>query len=413
MLIKSAFADSSTDARIQAYKANKLIPQEITLPTSTGAKDSDEVVVFNSNALAWNSQNAGVVALAPLLEKYGDWSNEDFQTLFSNPGEYNYDSWEWDNGWLTGYLNGEESQSEIDEAREYLSLIARGLLSSDKLSASDAKAELQRQLDVMCEDVGDHEGPYFGSFPFYGLSLENKVIYRTDLTNTQGLTGSQITSLSGLTDTILPAVHFSETDSFANFDSLGNVDFSKCTGLTGAHIAECDDWTACTLPPITFSGNEDLSQVRLNWVDLSKSSGLTVDQVINAYSLYHTTLPAINFTGTEDLTPTGSADKWEGTNFTACTGITGTQYLNYLHNSYDTCFSSISFNGTEDFSGVDLSSKDVTSFKGVTGSQISKATSIDGMQLTSEQYETWKDDLNAKFSGSTIYVDWDNEVTIP
>jgi len=39
-------ADANSDARIQAYKANKLIPQNVVLLTSTGAADSDEVVLL-------------------------------------------------------------------------------------------------------------------------------------------------------------------------------------------------------------------------------------------------------------------------------------------------------------------------------------------------------------------------------
>ena len=46
LFVNSATADSTTDARIEAYKANKLIPENVVLPTSTGAAASDEVVVL-------------------------------------------------------------------------------------------------------------------------------------------------------------------------------------------------------------------------------------------------------------------------------------------------------------------------------------------------------------------------------
>jgi len=46
LFVNSALADSTSDARIQAYKANKLIPQNVVLLTSTGAADSDEVVLL-------------------------------------------------------------------------------------------------------------------------------------------------------------------------------------------------------------------------------------------------------------------------------------------------------------------------------------------------------------------------------
>ena len=41
LFVNAALADATSDARIQAYKANKLIPENVVLPTSTGAANSD------------------------------------------------------------------------------------------------------------------------------------------------------------------------------------------------------------------------------------------------------------------------------------------------------------------------------------------------------------------------------------
>lgn len=58
----------ATSARLDAYKANRLIPQEIKLPTpETTESDSQEVVVFTSNALSWSAESAGAVKYADYM----------------------------------------------------------------------------------------------------------------------------------------------------------------------------------------------------------------------------------------------------------------------------------------------------------------------------------------------------------
>lgn len=68
----------ATSARLDAYKANRLIPQEIKLPTpETTESDSQEVVVFTSNALSWSAESAWTV-------KYADYmglSKEDWESV--------------------------------------------------------------------------------------------------------------------------------------------------------------------------------------------------------------------------------------------------------------------------------------------------------------------------------------------
>ena len=77
MFINSVIADA-TSARLDAYKANRLIPQEIKLPTpETTEGDSEEVVVFTSNALSWSTESAWTV-------KYADYmglSKEDWESV--------------------------------------------------------------------------------------------------------------------------------------------------------------------------------------------------------------------------------------------------------------------------------------------------------------------------------------------
>lgn len=77
LFINSVMADA-TSARLDAYKANRLIPQEIKLPTpETTESDSQEVVVFTSNALSWSAESAWTV-------KYADYmglSKEDWESV--------------------------------------------------------------------------------------------------------------------------------------------------------------------------------------------------------------------------------------------------------------------------------------------------------------------------------------------
>ena len=56
LFVNVALTDATSDTRIQAYKANKLIPQNIVLPTSTGAADSDEVVLLKQWKFRWADQ---------------------------------------------------------------------------------------------------------------------------------------------------------------------------------------------------------------------------------------------------------------------------------------------------------------------------------------------------------------------
>ena len=70
------------------------------------------------------------------------------------------------------------------------------------------------------------------------------------------------------------------------------------------------------------------------------------------------------------------------------------------------------FKGNESFAGKYLSSTDFRNCTGITAEQIGTASEIDYINITSTQYNEWKQTLQSKFSGVTIYVD-NEEVTIP
>ena len=116
LFVNSVVADATSE-RLDAYKANGLIPQEIKLPTpETAGSDSQEVVVFTSNALSWSAESAGVA-------KYADFSaftKEDWEVV----GKF--------------FANGSEHDAEwFARALEYLGKIQAGEITNPNLSAED------------------------------------------------------------------------------------------------------------------------------------------------------------------------------------------------------------------------------------------------------------------------------------
>lgn len=117
--ISSVFADD-TDSRLQAYKANRLIPQEFTLQNS----DSDTDVVFSASSLSWNT--AGSVRqekLNSLGEAFAGMSASEVMAQIPNL----------DNG---------------QDAFDYLAAIANGELTSDACTKEAAIAELEKTLGL-------------------------------------------------------------------------------------------------------------------------------------------------------------------------------------------------------------------------------------------------------------------------
>lgn len=74
-----SFADVSSE-RLDTYKANKLIPNEVNIATiNSVSSESAGVVVFSPDILSWKSySNAASAALG----KYMDWTREDFEAFF-------------------------------------------------------------------------------------------------------------------------------------------------------------------------------------------------------------------------------------------------------------------------------------------------------------------------------------------
>lgn len=344
LFVNSVSADSASDARIQAYRANKLIPQNIVLPTSTGAADSDKVVVFNSGTLVWNNDTAKNAPLYNLMAKYGEWTLQDFIDAFGDTGR---DDRDLPYGWAYDIT---EKQKEM---RNYLSEIATGRIISPEISAQAAKDYLQEQFDYLMANM-------YTTLAYFPC----------------------------------------ETISFVGCSFYDYKDLSTCTGITAEKFlqATCYGSTYNPLPKIVFTGEEDFSKIELAGADLSNLVGVTATQIASAKSISGTILPAITFDGTEVFT--GSV---AGTDFSKCTGLTGKQISANGQSFSRIKATNVVFDGTERIR--DLGNTDITTWTGITSQQISQVYGVNSMRITSQQYAEWHDALVERFPNKTIFVD--------
>jgi len=127
--INSALANISSE-RLEAYKANKLIPENIKIETS-GSSLSDNVFVFSNNTYSWSIESAGNV----LNAVYKDWTESDFRNRFPMVGytsDYKY------------HISATcFTQADID----YLCGVINGSINSEHISSESAKWVLEDGTD--------------------------------------------------------------------------------------------------------------------------------------------------------------------------------------------------------------------------------------------------------------------------
>ena len=118
------FADVSSD-RLDTYKANKLIPNEVQIATiNSVSSESAGVAVFSPDVLSWKSySNASSAALG----KYMDWTREDFEAFFADRA----------------------NASGFEDAWNFLSQTGNDHLQGATISDEDALIVLQAQLDAL------------------------------------------------------------------------------------------------------------------------------------------------------------------------------------------------------------------------------------------------------------------------
>ena len=158
-------------------------------------------------------------------------------------------------------------------------------------------------------------------------------------------------SASELSWITIPALDFTGVD-FTGKRLISVTGFHLATGLTGEQLASVSGLVLLTLPPVDFSG-VDLSGRTFSNIDFSRCTGLTAQQVLSCPDITYAIFPNMDFTGA-------------------------------------------------DMTGKDLAGIDFTKCSGLTGAQLSKASPLANIRLTSDQYSTMKEDLP---SGISVYVD--------
>lgn len=136
-------ANNSSD-RLACYKANKLIPENLTIPTS-GAAETDEIYIFTPASRTWAS---GTV-LNSLAAMFGEYSAEDFYALCPKS------IWTYGDG--DPYCDITASQLN-QQVFDYLNAIAKGTLNSDSMTPDNAREILakigEKYIDVVATLAG-------------------------------------------------------------------------------------------------------------------------------------------------------------------------------------------------------------------------------------------------------------------
>lgn len=250
MIANSAFANVSTD-RVDTYKANKLIPNEVQIATiNLVSSDSIGVAVFSPDVLSWKSYNN---AASAALGKYMDWTREDFEAFFADSA----------------------NEAEFEDAWNFLSKVGNNILHSNALEDTAASDILLDQLKQMINDGS----LYAAAFPCEGLDFTGLNFGNFDLSRCTGLTWQQLTSAAYIFNTKLPAMDFTNAD--LSGLTLSEIDFSKCTGLTASQLLSSNAWFGAKLPNVDFT-DVDLKGIDISYVDFSQCTGLTGKQIASA-----------------------------------------------------------------------------------------------------------------------------------
>ena len=168
MIANSAFANVSTD-RVDTYKANKLIPNEVQIATiNSVSTDATGVAVFSPDALSWKSYSNTASAA---LGKYMDWTREDFEAFFADSA----------------------NEAGFEEAWNFLSQTGNDHLQGAAISNTDAIQLLQSELDALLDgSPGRFYGFTMPVFPCEGLDFLGKDLYGIDLSKCKDMTAEQL-----------------------------------------------------------------------------------------------------------------------------------------------------------------------------------------------------------------------------
>ncbi len=140
--------------------------------------------------------------------------------------------------------------------------------------------------------------------------------------------------------------------------------------------------------------------------DLSKCTGITLSQLGQASMYMSATLP--------DNVIVNPGDSLNGATFQGCSATQSWVTPEVWLSMNDECvvLPNMTFTGTESFVGKNLSNIYMGTLSGITAAQISQATNVTDMFITSAQYNEWGDVLNTKFAGQTVIVDSSERITL-
>ena len=250
------FADD-TDARLQAYKTNRLIPQEFSLIRAS----SDSDITFATNSLSWNTSGAISQALKAELSKMNAQELLDFIKV------------------------KEGGQTALD----YLAALANGSETSSNITAEEAKADILALFALHCDNWGQVTINAQGSCPWDGVLDVTSVDigqhgwWEVDLGNFK-MTPTQIAAqttyqdVSGLDEKL---VQLSGDEPWL-VKNLRGVDMTKIPNFTAEKLAGMEYIENCKIPTsLVFTGNENLSNLTIGSysADISGWKGMTLQQV--------------------------------------------------------------------------------------------------------------------------------------
>ena len=360
------FADVSSD-RLDTYKANKLIPNEVQITTiNSVSSESAGVAVFSPDVLSWKSYSNTASAA---LGKYMDWTREDFEAFFADSA----------------------NEAGFEDAWNALSQFGNDHVQGAAISDEEALSILQNEFNALISQL-NYQYSTFPAFPCEGISFDRLSLYNIDFSRCTGITGKQLASTAALAMCQFKPVDFSGIDLTNNY--FYGLDLSNCTGITADQLSSMYSFADSTLPSVNLS-TANFSGKDLSGVDFSQCTGLTGVQLAKASTFSNSKLPAVDFTGADlsgkDLTEV---------DLSKCTNLTAEQFLSasVLTN---TKLPSIDFSGAN-LAGKNLMRVDFTQCTGLTGTQLAAASNITYIYLTQAQYDAMKADLPSR---KLIYVD--------
>jgi len=363
--------------RLKAYKANRLIPDSITLKVG---KEKNSEATFITSQRTWASAESG--NLANLANAFAGWDLEDFQ---------NYD-------WLQNgtsmneayfnYMTKVETGEIVPECSELTKNLAMGLkmeaFSPEQINYGPPMYHL-----VTCTTPPP-------AFEFSGNEQFGKYLTEmgsADLSNCSGLTLEQLYDVS-ISNTPLPTIQVKGTEDFSRL-SMEDMDLTQLKGLKVEQLLQ---FKKARIPGSGFenvqlNGSEDFSHFGLTG-DISGWKGITKDQCLQALStgnVHDSKWPTLTFDGTEDF----SKAKFDYMNMSyfKFNGITAEQFALSASLNHTT-LPEVDFAGVKGFT-QDIRFADLTRCTGLTASQITSAKDWSSIRITQAQYESMKVGLAA------------------